>query len=76
MAAICQKFGLPSEQPESVHKADGAMLYAEKDQLMAPMAWDTKWSSEPPADVKVKCWDPERAQVNFLHRFYQLTESE
>src|SRR5690348_5556551 len=31
MKAICKRFDLPVEQPESVHIADNAMLYAEKD---------------------------------------------
>lgn len=72
--AICVKFRLPLEQPASVHDADNALLYAEKTQLLPPMDWGTKWGKDDkPADVKIKCWSPEVAAVEFLHRFYELT---
>ena len=33
-----------------------------------------KWGpDEKPADIKVRCWAPEVAEVEFLHRFYELT---
>ncbi len=73
MEAICQKFRLPAEEPTSIKKADNAMLIAEKQQLLAPLEWDAKWEEIKPADVKVKCWAPEVAEVEFLHRFYELT---
>jgi hypothetical protein len=73
MGAICQKFRLPSEEPASIKKIDNAMLFAEKEQLLAPLEWDAKWGDIKPADVKVKCWAPEVAEVEFLHRFYELT---
>jgi uncharacterized protein len=74
MDAICVKFRLPLEQPESVDKADATMLYTEKAQLMPPMEWDTKWAEDTStADIKVRCWSPEIAKVEFLHRFYELT---
>ena len=74
MRAICQKFRLPAEEPPSVKKVDNAMLFAEKEQLLAPMEWDAKWGDIKPADVRVRCWSPEVAEVEFLHRFYELTE--
>ena len=73
MAAICQKFRLPLEEPVSIKKADNAMLIAEKEQLLTPMEWDQKWDNIKAADVKVKCWPPEIAEVEFLHRYYELT---
>jgi hypothetical protein len=74
MKAIALKFGLPTIEPLSVKKADNAMLYAEKEQLLPPMEWVVKWGDAPvAADIKVKCWAPEVAEVEFLHRFYQLT---
>ena len=74
MAAIAEKFRLVGQQPESVTKADAAMLYAEKEQLMPPMSWETKWADDTtPADIKVRCWSPEISKVEFLHRFYELT---
>lgn len=74
MQAIVSRFHLPWPEPESIKRSDNAMLYAEKNQLLPPMDWDTKWGDSPtPANVKVRCWDPEVAEVEFLHRFYQLT---
>jgi uncharacterized protein len=72
MEAICQKFRLPIEEPPSVKKADNAMLFAEKEQLLAPLQWDQEWQGKA-ADIKVKCWSPEVAEVEFLHRYYELT---
>lgn len=72
MKAICKKFRLPEEEPVSIKEADNAMLFTEKDQLLPPMDWDFKWGDIKSADVKVKCWAPEVAEVEFLHRFYEL----
>lgn len=74
MEAICAKFGLKTEQPESVHKADRMMLCIEKDQLMWPMEWDVSWGESPKKlDIKLSCWSPQIAKAEFLHRFYELT---
>ena len=73
MEAILHKFRLPLEEPPSIKKFDNAMLFAEKEQLLVPMEWDAKWNDVKPADIKVKCWAPEVAEVEFLHRFYELT---
>ena len=74
MEAVCTRFDLNPEQPESVHVADDALLYAEKYQLMPPVEWDTKWGNGSSANVKIKCWPQEVAKTVFLHRFYELTE--
>lgn len=77
MDAICNKFGLGLKQPDTVTAADTAMLYAEKDQLMPPMEWETKWGPNPtPADVLVQCWSPEESSRNYLRRFRQILEFE
>jgi hypothetical protein len=73
MNAICKKFDLPLTQPASVTEADNALLYAEKEQLMPPVTWDIKYGSEVAADVQLKCWNSDVAQVEFLHRFFELT---
>jgi hypothetical protein len=73
MRSVCQKFRLPSEEPTSIKKADNAMLFAEKEQLLAPMEWELKPDEGKAANIKVKCWAPEVAEVEFLHRFYELT---
>jgi uncharacterized protein len=73
MKAICKKFHLPIEEPASVKAADNAMLFAEKEQLLPPMDWSPAWGNIKAADVRVRCWPPEIAEVEFLHRFYELT---
>lgn len=74
MTAICKKFNLLAEEPASVKKADDVMLYAEKEQLMWPMAWDSKLGdASMAADIKITGWSPEVAKAEFLHRYYKLT---
>lgn len=74
MNAICEKFGLQLDEPESVLKADNAMLYAEKEQLLPFVEWTFNWTMNPKAaDRKVRCWSPEIAKTEFLHRFFELT---
>jgi uncharacterized protein len=79
--AIHDKFGLrlfdydcTAPEPKCIKEADNAMLYAEKEQLLPPMDWGMKWGADTKAaDVKIRCWAPEVAEVEFLHRFYELT---
>ena len=74
MDAVCTKFGLPQSQPRTVTDADNSMLYVEKDALLWPIAWETKWGT--PAKhvtINIRCWSPEVAKTMFLSRFYQLT---
>jgi 5'-deoxynucleotidase YfbR-like HD superfamily hydrolase len=73
MAAICMKFRLPFRMPLSVRKADDSLLYAEKEQLMADAKWDTLWSSEDAAKIKIDYWPPELAKTRFLARYYTLS---
>ena len=79
--AIHEKFhlleidnGCTVPEPACIKEADNAMLYAEKEQLLPPMDWVNKWGAdEKPAPVTIRCWAPEVAEVEFLHRFYELT---
>jgi uncharacterized protein len=73
MKEICQKFRLSLDEPASIKKTDNAMLIAEKEQLLAPLEWDSKWGDIKAAEIKVRCWAPEVAEVEFLHRYYELT---
>lgn len=74
MDAICDRFGLPREMPQSVHDADIKMLYTEKEQLMSTLDWSTKWSfDESTAGVVLPCWGPKKAGKMFLKRFKELT---
>lgn len=70
MAAVCDRFGLPREEPPEVKRIDGAILADEAAQLMAPppMPWDLP---EPPLGVWIDPWKPERAREEFLTAFYE-----
>lgn len=69
--AIAHRFGLPPVMPEAVHKADNAVLLAEKPVLMG---MQHKWSIPgEPAHVRVQGWDPDLARYAFLRQFHFLT---
>ena len=76
--AINARFGLPSEEPESVHIADNQMLYTEKAQIMSSLAWDTDWTDGQGAEnlgtskIQIEEWTPMEAEIMFLFRFNQL----
>lgn len=73
MSAIAKKFNLNPVEPTAVKQVDNAMLFAEKDQLLVPLEWDAKWGNIKPAKIKVRCWPPEVAETEFLHRYYELS---
>jgi hypothetical protein len=76
MRAICNKFGLPQEEPKSVRLTDNAMLYAEKEQLMAPLSGDHDWGcSTEAARVKLYEMMPREVEYLFLKRFRNLTHN-
>lgn len=79
MAAICDRFGLRRREPESVDIADGAVLLAERRDLIAPLEADmTSWlhgkKVSEPADVSVRYpLSPHIAEGAYLHRFWEVT---
>lgn len=68
---IADRFSLPREMPAEVKAADHAMLLAEARQLMKPhlIPWNEFGK---PADVRVRCWTPERAFGEFIVEFDRL----
>jgi hypothetical protein len=72
MAAICQKFGLPLEQPASIKTADNILLHTERRDLMArpPQPW--RDPHEPLPDI-IRPLMPFVAERNFRRRFRELT---
>lgn len=74
MKVICERFGISTFQPSSVHNTDTAMLYAEKSALMRPCEWSTKWGDETPADVKIEELTTRTVELLFLKRYQQLRE--
>src|SRR4029077_4606123 len=74
MAAICKKYNLTVEEPDTVKRADNAMLFAEKEVLLWPVTWDQVWGDTSSAQgIKICGWSPSVATTEFLHRFYELT---
>ena len=71
MAAIVQRFNLPTEMPESVKRADTVLLMTEKRDLMhgCTKAWED--TAEPLAESIVPM-GPFLAEHVFLRRFEQL----
>jgi uncharacterized protein len=72
---IYQRYGLSTHEPESVHLADSAMLYAEKDQIMGysfeeAEDWD-RYQGQYPIPV-ITQWSPEQAETMFLRQFNAL----
>lgn len=72
MRAICETFGLPHEQPDSVTLVDQRMLATEARDLMSPLHPDWRGMAEP-YERTIRGWSPDIARDLFLVRFEQLT---
>jgi len=69
---ISWKFSLPLTIPREVKEADARILADEISQNMAPCI--VPWSYEPaPLGVSLEFWDPERAELEFLAAFRELS---
>lgn len=69
---ICQTFGLPSEEPDSVSIADKRILATEARDLTFTQGrgWSTTaW----PYDFSITPWTPEHTRVRFMRRLHELT---
>ncbi len=71
MSVISSRFGMTSVEPESVKKADYAILRDEQIALMAPCARDWGYTSQP-LGVDIQGWSPEVAESRFYRRFLEL----
>jgi hypothetical protein len=71
-AAIAQQFGFRFPYPESVKRADDAVLLAERRDLLAdpPKPWTVR---VPAMERRVEGWDPITARTRFLDRFRALS---
>lgn len=70
MKAVCQRFGLPLEMPEPVHRADNRIIADERANLSTCVAeWDF---NELPLGVKLQHWSPDSAEESFLGVFALL----
>ncbi|TIU11016.1 MAG: hypothetical protein E5W44_12155 [Mesorhizobium sp.] len=66
---IAERYSLPEELPAIVHDADQRII-ADELVNMRPMAWHAKHDS--PLDVSIQCWEPKRAEQEFLATFEKL----
>ncbi len=71
MQAVCDRFGLPHEEPADVSRVDLEITSDEKAKIMNPSARD--WGSLPPCiGADISCLSPLDAKKLFLDRFYEL----
>jgi hypothetical protein len=78
MAVICDRFGLPAGEPESVSIADRRCLLAEKRDLLAPppVPWgDAQGGSVEPLPERIAPWSVRASCMEFLSRFGWLTRA-
>jgi uncharacterized protein len=73
MACICERFGLPVEQPAIVSELDRRILGNECADVMAPPPVPWYHTGEPLPIKFLPCWSPNIAKHQFLTRFYYLT---
>lgn len=71
MAAICQRFGLTTDEPPEIKILDERILGDELEQAMLepPVPWGLRLD---PLGVKLKFWTPNQARVEFLSRFGEV----
>jgi uncharacterized protein len=77
MKVICERFGLPKDEPTEVKRADNALLNTEQRDLMGPQVhpWNSNDLAEPLSNI-IAPWSSRVAEVFFLRRFYALTSPE
>lgn len=70
--AIAIRFGLSTEIPQEVKRADEIMLATEMQRIMVPPP--QQWQlSEKPITLFIDYWSPEEAKQRFLTEYYFLT---
>jgi len=73
MAAICDRFGLPRQEPAAVKDADRRILMDERRAVMASpsLPWATDENCAP-LNAVILCYPPRMARFAFLHLFGEL----
>jgi hypothetical protein len=75
MRAVCERFGLPLDMPESVRYADEVLLATEARDLMphhGPAGVPHWGLTHPPLPDRIACWSPTQARIHFLDRLHDL----
>lgn len=72
--AVCTRFGLPSEPPPAIKRADRALLATERRALMVATD-DAHWpelDGVRPLELEIVPWAPQHAAAEFLARLQRL----
>jgi hypothetical protein len=74
MRVICDKFGLPHEEPAEVKELDTVLVITEQRDLLGAQA--KPWSRHAiPLPQEIAPWAPFTAERIFLNEFYKLTDT-
>lgn len=74
MDAVCRRFGLPTDEPSLVHKADGVLVATEARDLMPYRGEHWTKLTEEPLVQTIKPWHSESAEREFLAAYKELTQ--
>lgn len=70
---VADKFGLPADIPDSVHEVDTRMLVTERPHLFRdPIPWPKYEHVRPIDGVRIECWTPGLARLEFLATYQEL----
>ena len=75
MRAVCNKFGLPQEEPKDVKEADTILLATEARDLMSPLNHDWVQPANP-LPFKIEPIGPKESKQLFLDRYRELTNGQ
>lgn len=73
MGAVCEKFDIPYDMPDSVKEADNRIIENERKELLGqePLPWTVH--GQPLLDVVITGWMPDEAEKRYLDRLHELT---
>ena len=72
-AVIAERFKLRYPWPESVKRADEAVITAEMEQIIEHAMKGDLHDASVMADIEIQCWPPPRAKRRFLDRYEALS---
>lgn len=70
---VCERFGLPLQEPAEVKTADRVLCYTEARDLFPSVHPAWRWDAEP-LHQRILPWDPKTAEAAFLTHFRRLFE--
>ena len=72
MAAVCERFGLPQDEPPEIKAIDTAIVADEARHLMCKIEARWKQLTEPPLDIIIKPKPSDMAEMAFIKRYREL----